>query len=397
MPNLHTDLSIGTVGTAPSPATSGTSLIVTDAVAANLPNVYPWYAVVKPSGTAPTRSNSEIIKVTGGSSSAGNTTYTIVRAQGLPVTTARSIIAGDDIYECVASEVQAGAADNTIGDVSTSTHGFAPKAVAPAANVLNVLGIANGETAISNKAIFDATNPAALGTAAPGTSLIAAHRDHVHAIPTLDGWIPTSDSWSYLSANTVTVPSGAASLYGVGDRVKFTQTTVKYFAITAVADTTLTFAVNTDYTVANAAISAISYSHEASPVGYPHYFAYTITWSTGGTQPAVGNGTLTGRLKIIGREATMVMELIMGSTTTFGTDTWRFSLPVTAANKVVDYQGSAYALDSGTAFWIGTALTTPAGTYAQIAPNNSGAYYNATAPFTWAVNDECKFTLKYEI
>jgi hypothetical protein len=52
--------------------------------------------------------------------------------------------------------------------------------------VLNVVGIANGETAYANKALFDATNPAALGTAAPGTSLIASHRDHVHTLPVPD-------------------------------------------------------------------------------------------------------------------------------------------------------------------------------------------------------------------
>jgi len=34
--------------------------------------------------------------------------------------------------------------------------------------------------------IFDATNPAALGTADPGTSTIASHRDHVHTLPKLD-------------------------------------------------------------------------------------------------------------------------------------------------------------------------------------------------------------------
>lgn len=53
----------------------------------------------------------------------------------------------------------------------------------PAANVLNVLGVANGETRPSWKSLFDATNPADLGAAAPGTSLIAAHRDHVHLDP----------------------------------------------------------------------------------------------------------------------------------------------------------------------------------------------------------------------
>ena len=55
----------------------------------------------------------------------------------------------------------------------------------PDANVLNVLGIANGETRPSWKAALDGTNPATLtsaASAAPGTSLVAAHRDHVHPI-----------------------------------------------------------------------------------------------------------------------------------------------------------------------------------------------------------------------
>lgn len=51
----------------------------------------------------------------------------------------------------------------------------------PAANVLNVLGVVNGETTPTWKAAHDATNPAPIGTAAPGTSVITAHRDHVHA------------------------------------------------------------------------------------------------------------------------------------------------------------------------------------------------------------------------
>lgn len=43
--------------------------------------------------------------------------------------------------------------DNTTADASTTKHGLAKKAVAPAAGYLNVLGIANGETAFDNKTI----------------------------------------------------------------------------------------------------------------------------------------------------------------------------------------------------------------------------------------------------
>jgi hypothetical protein len=93
----------------------------------------------------------------------------------------------------------------------------------------------------------------------------------------VDGWTSTSDAWTYASASTINVPSGAASLYQKGDRIKFTQTTVKYFVVVAVADTLLTVAVNSDYTVANAAISAISYSHVLCPVGYPTWFNFATT------------------------------------------------------------------------------------------------------------------------
>lgn len=107
---------------------------------------------------------------------------------------------------------------------------------------------------------------------------------------TADGWTLVSDTWTYLSVSSVTVPSGAASLYQKGDRVKLTQTTVKYFVIVGVTDTTLTFAVNTDYTVANAAISAISYSHQENPLGFPVKFLFTPTITSGtGTLTTVAN------------------------------------------------------------------------------------------------------------
>jgi hypothetical protein len=71
--------------------------------------------------------------------------------------------------------------DVTTLNATTSSHGLCPKAVAPASGLMNVLGIANGESAMSNKALFDTTAPANVGTAAAGTEVIAARRDHVHA------------------------------------------------------------------------------------------------------------------------------------------------------------------------------------------------------------------------
>jgi hypothetical protein len=84
--------------------------------------------------------------------------------------------------------------DNTDLNASTATHGLMLKAVAPAAGSRNIPAIDNAETVFKMAALFDATNPANLGVASPGTQLAAARRDHVHAMPTAAdvGAIPTT-------------------------------------------------------------------------------------------------------------------------------------------------------------------------------------------------------------
>ena len=148
-----------------------------------------------------------------------------------------------------------------------------------------------------------------------------------------DGWIDAAETWTYASANTINVASGAASKYAIGDRIKFTQTTVKYGVIVAVADTLLTIAVNTDYVVTNAAISANYYSHEASPIGYPTLFNYTPTWASSGTQPTLGNGTISGAFSILGKICHIVIKFTRGSTSSNGTGYSKFSVPVNATGS----------------------------------------------------------------
>jgi len=115
----------------------------------------------------------------------------------------------------------------------------------------------------------------------------------------LDGWIPAEQTWTYASATTITVPSGAASRYQKGDKIKLTQTTVKYFYVVGVADTVLTVTGGTDYTVANAAITDNYFSKILNPQGFPQRFAYTPTITAGSgtftTVSASGEFTLTGK------------------------------------------------------------------------------------------------------
>lgn len=87
---------------------------------------------------------------------------------------------------------------------STSNAGLSPQATAPSAGLRNILGIDNGETAHSDKALFDATDPStqAFGDAAAvGTAMAAARRDHKHAIPSLVDNLTSTSTTSGLTAN----------------------------------------------------------------------------------------------------------------------------------------------------------------------------------------------------
>lgn len=79
-----------------------------------------------------------------------------------------------------ALDTLAATTDITTLNATTSGHGLLLKATAPAAGLMNFVGLTNGETAYLNKPLFDTSNPENIGASGPGTQLIAARRDHVH-------------------------------------------------------------------------------------------------------------------------------------------------------------------------------------------------------------------------
>ena len=99
------NFAISNVATAPSPATSGTSLVVTAADGAKFATP-PFNAVVWPTGVQPLSSNAEIVRVTAISTD----TFTITRTQ--ESTSARTIIVGDQIMQSVTNK--------TLSDIETA-------------------------------------------------------------------------------------------------------------------------------------------------------------------------------------------------------------------------------------------------------------------------------------
>lgn len=69
---------------------------------------------------------------------------------------------------------------------------------------------------------------------------------------------------------------------------------------------------------------------------------YTPAWTAATTAPALGNGTITGRYTQIGKTVYVAVMLAAGTTTTFGSGVYKFSLPV-APNQSVVYYGAGIA------------------------------------------------------
>lgn len=116
------------------------------------------------------------------------------------------------------------------------------------------------------------------------------------------GWKEIRDSWSYLSATSVTVPSNATTKYSKGMRVRLKQGgAYKYYNLTSVASSTVLNLNGFDLnSVANAGITDIAVSLFERPLDFPEWFAWTPSSYTGFSSNPTGGYFY---IKIIGEEA----------------------------------------------------------------------------------------------
>lgn len=124
------------------------------------------------------------------------------------------------------------------------------------------------------------------------------------ALASFDGWTKTAESFTRTSGTTGTFPVDVTSWIGVGTKLKVTDTTTKYFYVTAASFgagvTTITFTGGTDYTLAGNP-TVFWYSNQASPIGFPQWFAYTPTLSAGGSMTYTSTIVNRARFSITGR------------------------------------------------------------------------------------------------
>lgn len=121
---------------------------------------------------------------------------------------------------------------------------------------------------------------------------------------------------------------------------------------------------------------------------------YTPTWTSSGTAPSLGNGTLSGNFWQFGKLVIGRLTLTIGSTTSGGTGNWFFSLPVTAVGSVAfqDPIGDMIAKQSTSA----SGATAINSTTTLQCVTSALATVGATVPAAWASGNSLHMRFQYE-
>ncbi|MEU2062911.1 hypothetical protein [Streptomyces sp. NPDC013455] len=127
--------------------------------------------------------------------------------------------------------------------------------------------------------------------------------------------------------------------------------------------------------------------------------AYTPVWTASTTNPVLGNGTLTGRYMKFGRTVVCHINLTTGSTTTYGSGNYNWTLPFQAANAGASIVGTAHLL--GTDRWNGSIVISPNASNCSAFLSTSSTntridFMTPTRPETLAAGAQVRLTFVYE-
>ena len=144
---------------------------------------------------------------------------------------------------------------------------------------------------------------------------------------------------------------------------------------------------------------SLSGSVNGATIDNTAWTSYSVSWSSqSNPQPVLGNGSLTGFYKVIGKTVFVRVKLNWGTTTSGGTGDWRFSLPVNAASSD-GVQFPCSMLDNGVNWYAGIVNGTYTGAVDKssiITTASPAGAITANIPFTWGNLDSLQFNGSYE-
>lgn len=127
--------------------------------------------------------------------------------------------------------------------------------------------------------------------------------------------------------------------------------------------------------------------------------SYNPAWTGSGSNPSIGNGTITGEYARRGSFVSVKIKVAPGSTTTYGTGFYSLSLPVTPIVDTV-IPGIAYDTSASRRYRVIAHITAASATgdNMRIACDDGvSAGAGPTAPFTWASGDYLILDGEYKV
>lgn len=117
--------------------------------------------------------------------------------------------------------------------------------------------------------------------------------------------------------------------------------------------------------------------------------SYSPAWTAASANPAIGNGTITGKYLEVGDVVWFAARIVAGSTTTFGTGAYSVSTPNSAATAIGLGSVWVQAFDSsaGNAMYAGVATLNTSTTVAPATLAQPAVAWSPTVPITFASGD----------
>ena len=124
--------------------------------------------------------------------------------------------------------------------------------------------------------------------------------------------------------------------------------------------------------------------------------SWTPTWTASTANPAIGNGFIGGMYARINKIVIADGYIIPGSTTTYGTGTYRTTVPITMTltNGTVGF-ATLFDASAGYIQYPGV-VTQVSTTVIEFRLGNATGLFSPTVPITLAQSDQLRFTLIYQ-
>lgn len=126
--------------------------------------------------------------------------------------------------------------------------------------------------------------------------------------------------------------------------------------------------------------------------------SYTPTWGSSGTAPALGNGTISGRYQKFAKTVIASWQMTIGSTSTVGTGTYTWTLPVAASTALGSFQmlGNGWFFDSSASVFTTGVVTLNGSDLARVVYTGTNTIFGAAAPAVPASSDQYQFVAAYQ-